>query len=189
MKNKKGQGGGVPIWLIVVIVLAVIVMVILIFGLDESFGGFRDTTSNLGGGGGDNTHAVALGCNLACDIEDTRGYCKKERSVVFEKVEGKKNPNNGAYTCYELSRGFLSEDLMDCSIACSSGCSDLEAIECGGVENCRVYWMNTGSFEKRLVDEVGSGKRWESLEDLTSLVSDDERDSNRGLSCVRAVEN
>lgn len=186
--RKKGDVSIIEI--LVVIVLLVILMVVLVIGFTTGWGDFWNKIINIGGGKS-NVQAVIQGCQVACSTESSYDYCKRERDVVFEKDDEEKN---GKYTCDQLARSFLKEDLRGCDkVLCFSKpkkCEDLKSDLCMGEEECKVHWMNTGKLEERLKSEVGVEKTWKSIEKVpTSYISDEDKAANSASTCVKAVLN
>ncbi|MBT4166482.1 hypothetical protein HOE04_05570 [archaeon] len=186
MKNKKGEGMS---WILITFILAMIVLVVLAIGFTT---GFKNTWQKITGfGGGDSNVAdIVRNCgNVYCPIGDDYNYCKKQ-PVVFDKVDGKDNPDNGRYSCEQLSRGF-NVGLDECgSIVCESGCSDLEFEECQYEEDekCVVEWVGRPSFEKH--ERMADGGELSSVEDLTHRVAFEEADKKGdGWVCEKRVLN
>jgi hypothetical protein len=167
MKSKKGAE--MTIGTIIVIILALVVLVVLIYGFST---GWSNLWQNiLGYGGGTvNVQTVVDSCKLACTAQQSFDYCSKKRTIVFELVNGKKNPADGSYTCDELAKlsgvnTGLGCDALDCvdAVGAKGVCSGTPNPPCSaqtnkGATNCEgasgVYgckWVaTTGATDPNL---------------------------------------
>lgn len=176
---------------LVVIVLAVLLLAFLIWGI--FLGGLKPLIDKLSGyGGGEvNIGEKVHGCQIACSSGSDYDYCvKKGDKIVFDKVDGKENPDNGYYSCEQLAKGF-NIGLNECGlVVCESGCSDLEFEECQYEEDgkCVVEWVGRPSFEKH--ERMVSGGELREVVDITSKVSFEEADKKGdGWICEKRVLN
>jgi hypothetical protein len=77
---KKGE---MTITTIIAIVLAVVILVFLIYGFSTGWGNFWSRV-NIFGGGKANVNDVAQACSMACQSQDTYGFCNMKREVTKE---------------------------------------------------------------------------------------------------------
>ncbi len=68
---------------IIAIVLAVVILVFLIYGFSTGWGNFWSRV-NIFGGGKANVNDIAQACSMACQSQDTYGFCNMKREVTKE---------------------------------------------------------------------------------------------------------
>lgn len=190
--NEKAQGG--MTWgTILAGVIALIILVLVLFFLMSSSGSWSDFMGNIFGGSTVNVANVVTGCKSACSTNIPDDYCTLKRSIVFVKG-GKKE----LWTCQELQlRVPRLEGLEPCdNIQCSTQvvkCSDLVISNCHGLDpsKCQITWIPVATFTDYKANNMGQGKTYVSIDDLTGYVTDVNEQNQykaQGQVCAKTIK-
>ena len=125
--NKKGAE--MTIGTIVIIILALVVLVVLIYGFSTGWSNLWQNVIGFGGGSV-NVQTIIQSCQVSCSTSATYDYCTKKRDIVFDKVNGKKNPLDGSLTCNDLKDSKYNAALTCSNIDC--GATNGEIGTCSG---------------------------------------------------------
>ena len=120
--NKKGQQ--MTLATIIAIVLGLVVLVFLIYGFSTGWSNLWERITGLGGGNV-NVDVIKTACVLACQQQNTYGFCSQVRNVVFE--DGTKIDNKA---CKNLVGDVVVEEADNDSVEVKK---NLGIVNCPGL--------------------------------------------------------
>ncbi|VVB78625.1 Uncharacterised protein [uncultured archaeon] len=188
--NKKAEGVSMT-GTLAGLALLVILIVVLVFWFAKGSGSWSDVFGNLFGGTTPNVESVVQGCKSACSAALYNDYCTLQRDVIFVKKGSKEQ-----WTCAGLEGRVPNVGLEPCTnLVCSVQlvkCKDLATSQCHDADptKCLVDWIDSKTFTDYKTNNVGPGKTYVSIDDLTGYVTDmaeaNQQKAN-GKVCVKTV--